>query len=132
MIYNCLVLTHTVTATDVSSDSEIISSSSQVKLYKIKRNGKLGKTFVFHSDELNIFQYLKRSRVLGNSVMPAQVWNAKAYCKFYLCFTSDWRIGKGKVFVLWFIYICPDWLTACASQGQNFQERKCAYVDSFA
>lgn len=73
MIYNCLVLTHTVTATDVSSDSEIISSSSQVKLYKIKRNGKLGKTFVFHSDELNIFQYLKRSRVLGNSVMPAQV-----------------------------------------------------------
>lgn len=73
MIYNCLALTHTVTATDVTSDSEIISSSNQLKLFKIRKNDKLGKTFVFHLDELNIFQYLKGSRVVGNSIMPAQV-----------------------------------------------------------
>lgn len=74
---------------------------------------------------LKIFKYLKRSTVLGNN-------GIKAYRKFSGSSTSDRQICNRKVFVLWFIYICPDWLTACASQGQNFQERKCAYVDSFA
>ena len=44
--------TYSNTATDITSDSEIISLSSQFKLYKIKKkhtkNSKWGKTFVFH------------------------------------------------------------------------------------
>lgn len=53
MIYNCLVLTHTVTATDITPVSEIISLSSQIKLCEIKRNtyltnDKLGKLLVSH------------------------------------------------------------------------------------
>lgn len=44
--------TYSNTATDITSDSEIISLSSQFKLYEIKKNiyskySKLGKNFVF-------------------------------------------------------------------------------------
>lgn len=53
MIYNCLALTHTLTATDITGDSEIISLSSQFELHENEKNiysttGKLGKIFVLN------------------------------------------------------------------------------------
>lgn len=38
MIYNCLALAHTLTASDITSDSKITSLSNQSKLHEIKKN----------------------------------------------------------------------------------------------
>lgn len=132
--------TYSNMATDITIDSEIISLSSQFKLYEIKKNlypeySKLGKTFVFCLNvcELNIFQYLQRWAVFGNSVMSVQVllWRPPVSSFKAVHQTFKYLMEKCLSPDL-FTFVLTDWLTACASQGQNLCERKRAYVDSFA
>ena len=118
MIYNCLALTHTVTATDINTDSKIISLSSQFKLYEIKKNiystiVKLGKLFVFHwnvcrTQHFWIFEEISSIR---GQCFASTGRTAKAYCKFPEPYLSPTNMQWKSVCPL--IYLHLPWLTDC-------------------